>query len=930
MTARRSKPPASKTKGAGLDVDLLEQSFDALAPQGETLVARFYEELLDRHPELAPLFADVSIEEQEKKLLASLATVVNSLRKPRVLAKTLKDLGARHQGYGVLPEHYPAVAEVLLEVMQEVAGDLWSRRLERAWSQALQTISKTMLGAYQPEERDSMSSDSSVSATNEALARLQSSIDGASTAMMMIDEDFEITYVNRATVELMTRNQAKLARVIPGFDPEKLVGTPIDRFHENPDRQRRLLSDPSNLPHRADIQLLDLTFELKVAGSFDASGKLVGHTLEWADVTDQRAIEAEIARFKTAVDGAQTPLMMVDEGFRITYMNQRSVELITRHEAKFASVFPGFTADRIVGTCIDDFHRDPSVQRNILTDPSKMPYRADIAVADLKFNLAVNIILDASGRRIGNSLEWTDVTEARRREDEVVRLQSAVDGANSSLIMVDRDFRVIYMNEASKALLRKHEATLARLYPGFAVDDLIGSCIDRYHANPAHQRRLLDDPKNCPFRTEIEVGPLKIILVVGALFDAEGSYIGNSLEWTDVTDERHAQSQIERLIGNAQRGELSERLDAASYTGFMKDIAEGMNHVLDQVVDPLDRACEVLAALESGDLSSSMAGEYEGQFARLRDAINNTMENLGGIVGKVRGGMSSIAEASGQVKEGNQDLNERTQQAAAALEECAATVEELTGTVKQNAENSREANQLASAAQELAEKGGVVVGDAVTAMSEINNASRKIADIIGVIDEIAFQTNLLALNAAVEAARAGEQGRGFAVVAAEVRNLAQRSAEAAKEIKSLINDSVDKVNEGSRLVDKSGETLGEIVGGVKKTSDIIAEIAAASEEQATGIDQVSKAISQLDEMTQQNAALVEEAASASETMSDQAHAVQEMLTFFKVDESVLATTLGHQAPPPAAAVEPRRAFSSKAEPTFDSAPSADSDGWEEF
>jgi methyl-accepting chemotaxis protein len=210
-------------------------------------------------------------------------------------------------------------------------------------------------------------------------------------------------------------------------------------------------------------------------------------------------------------------------------------------------------------------------------------------------------------------------------------------------------------------------------------------------------------------------------------------------------------------------------------------------------------------------------------------------------------------------------------------------MEEMTSTVKQNADNAREANQLALAASKQAQSGGEVVSKAVEAMSEINNSSKKIADIIGVIDEIAFQTNLLALNAAVEAARAGEQGRGFAVVAGEVRNLAQRSAGAAKEIKGLINDSVDKVDDGSRLVDETGKTLEEIVNAVKKVSDIISEIAAASQEQSSGIEEVNRAISQMDEMTQQNAALVEEAAAAGEAMNEQAGSLNELMNFFEVD-----------------------------------------------
>jgi len=292
------------------------------------------------------------------------------------------------------------------------------------------------------------------------------------------------------------------------------------------------------------------------------------------------------------------------------------------------------------------------------------------------------------------------------------------------------------------------------------------------------------------------------------------------------------------------------------------------------------RASSIANSIANGRLGNEIVIGQENEIGALLQALRQMDTKLVEIVGGVRNAADSVGSAASELSRGNDDLSQRTQEQASALEETASSMEEMTATVKQNADNARQANQLASGARGQAERGGEVVSRAVTAMTEINESSRKIGDIISVIDEIAFQTNLLALNAAVEAARAGEQGRGFAVVANEVRSLAQRSATAAKEIKDLIGDSVEKVRSGSELVDESGKVLGEIMESVKKVSDIVAEIAAASEEQAQGIDQVNNAVTQMDDTTQQNAALVEEAASAAKSMEQQAQQLVTQISFF--------------------------------------------------
>ncbi|WP_345789876.1 methyl-accepting chemotaxis protein [Nitrosomonas sp. JL21] len=316
------------------------------------------------------------------------------------------------------------------------------------------------------------------------------------------------------------------------------------------------------------------------------------------------------------------------------------------------------------------------------------------------------------------------------------------------------------------------------------------------------------------------------------------------------------------------------------------------------IVGPLNKAIDAANRVASGDLTGQINVDSTNEMGRLLQALKAMNENLLDLVGKVRHSTESITTASSEIASGNSDLSQRTEEQASSLEETASSMEQLTSTVRQNADNARQANQLAVGASEVAMKGGTVVGQVVQTMSSINDSSKKIVEIIAVIDGIAFQTNILALNAAVEAARAGEQGKGFAVVATEVRTLAQRSAAAAKEIKELINDSVAKVDEGTKLVDKAGLTMDEIVMAVKRVTDIMSEISAASQEQSSGIDQINLAVTQMDEATQQNAALVEQASAAAESMKEQAHILTTAVSVFKFNDQAenIASTLAAKKP----------------------------------
>ncbi|QOW20094.1 MCP four helix bundle domain-containing protein [Lysobacter ciconiae] len=342
-------------------------------------------------------------------------------------------------------------------------------------------------------------------------------------------------------------------------------------------------------------------------------------------------------------------------------------------------------------------------------------------------------------------------------------------------------------------------------------------------------------------------------------------------------------AEIKMLVDAAVAGDFSRRGDAERFEFVYRDAIEGLNSLMATADQGLNGIGALLLAVAEGDLHQRADESLPGHFGRLASDANLTVEKLSEIVGQIRQGSDAISSAASQIAAGNDDLSRRTEQQAASLEETASSMEELTSTVRQNAENARQANQLALGAAEVAGVGGEVVGRVVTTMTGINESSRKIVEIISVIDGIAFQTNILALNAAVEAARAGEQGRGFAVVASEVRSLAQRSAAAAKEIKTLIDDSVSKVEDGSVLVDQAGKTMNEIVRSVQRVTAIIADISAASQEQSTGIEQVNQVITHMDEGTQQNAALVEEATAAARSLEQQSGQLVQTVAAFRLD-----------------------------------------------
>jgi methyl-accepting chemotaxis protein len=491
-----------------------------------------------------------------------------------------------------------------------------------------------------------------------------------------------------------------------------------------------------------------------------------------------------------------------------------------------------------------------------------------VALGDFSSRIALRpgdkTSLFANIAKMQKSLQERSEQDRQRAAEERVlaaensRIRNALDQVSVAAMLADTEGKIIYVNNAMQRLISCQGSEMRKDLPQLDLERLLGCSLDVFRQVPVFQRALLEGLTDA-HTAEFKMGGAILRIVANPVLDGRETRIGTIVQWFDRTQEAAIEEEVQMTVSSVIEGNLTVRISEEGNEGFFKNLAAGMNRMV-------------------------------GNMAQvLREIVTAAAE---------------VSAGAEEISRGNSDLSQRTEQQSASLEETSSSMEQMTAAVKNSADNAAQANTLACAARDQAEQGGSVVQSAITAMSEINSSSKKIADIIGVIDGIAFQTNLLALNAAVEAARAGEQGRGFAVVASEVRNLASRCAAAAKEIKGLIQESVVKVDDGTKLVAASGKVLQDIVAGVKKVTNVVAEIAASSKEQASGIDQVNKAIMSMDEVTQQNAALVEEAAAAAQSLTEQAANLAQLMARFEVREESAETALAgspltkHRSPPP--------------------------------
>jgi len=527
------------------------------------------------------------------------------------------------------------------------------------------------------------------------------------------------------------------------------------------------------------------------------------------------------------------------------------------------------------------------VMRNITARITLAAGFADaVAAGDLSCSVAaegadeLSRMLQALGKMSQNLRERHDADQVILLRNQ--RILSALDCARTNVRIVDNEGTIVYINQSLRNTLVQVTPKLREKIRDFSVDTVIGRSIGIFYDDPQAALTRLRN-LNTTVSTRMEIGGRMFDVVTNPILDAAGQKIGTVGEWLDRTDQLRVERELAELIEAAANGDYTKRLDPEGKQGFYLDLANMLNRLSENTTHGLDEVARVLSAIARGDLTVGMEGNFEGTLATLRDDVNGTVTRLREVVGQIQGSAQVIHTAAREITTGNNDLSRRTERQASGVEEMASAIEQINATTRRNADNARQANDLARESAQTTEQGGKLMDEVVRSMGAIQDSSRRIGEIVGVIDSIAFQTNILALNAAVEAARAGEEGRGFSVVAAEVRNLAQRSAEAAREIKALISSSGEHVDTGAQLVNETGATIRRVVESFRSVTGFVSEIATASSEQSLGVEKVARAVSEMDDTTQKNSALVEEATAAAQSLEEQASALVDAVSLFALN-----------------------------------------------
>lgn len=831
-----------------INVTALRESFELVAPRADQLAERFYEKLFEDYPDLLRYFTSTNFSEQRGKLIQSLVLVLKTLENPPALTKVLHQLGGQHGEMGIQEDDYPPVANTLLSVLGEFAGEEWNEELEEVWRQALEAVATIMIegalntsrsnelqsatvsgslganfddsnsveeqqGSFEelkqplselplrseeqvktPKEKSDVSIDS-VQNTGQSAATDQSQsvdqfygiVEYSPQATLFVNTEGTVTYLNRKGQELIDELSSQL-----GVGPQQLVGGQVEQlFKPIPDLQFAI----SGLAGEKiiDATLGDQFVEIKLTPAKASDGSAAGVIMVWDDVTVKKIIEKDVSRVQNMMEHIPVNVMLANTDLEITYVNPASVK-----QLKALEQFLPIKVENLVGQNIDIFHKNPAYQRGMLGDPSNLPSRATIQVGPEKLDLLVSPVTDADGKYIGPMVTWEVITEKLRLENEMVRVQNMMDTIPINVLLANRDHELVYMNPASYKQLKEIEHLLPK-----PVDQLVGQSIDIFHKAPEMQRRLLSDPSNLPHRAKIKVGEETLDLLATAIMDKENNYIGPMVSWSVIT------SQV-------------------------------------QLADDFETEIQGIVGVVT-----SSATEMQASSKSLSDMADNTARQ------------SQVVAAA-------------SEEATRNVETVSSAAEELSASISEIARHVQDQSQMTSQA--------VTEADSTNAtIKELGTASSEIGQVVKVITSIAQQTNLLALNATIEAARAGEAGKGFAVVANEVKELARQTARATEEISEKIN-----AIQGSTGV--AVTAIGSIGESIRKINEISTTIASAVEEQTAATNEISRNVAEAARGTAEvtnNISGVSQAATDSGTASNDMLAASQGLTqeSVKLDEA---------------------------------------------
>jgi methyl-accepting chemotaxis protein len=642
----------------------------------------------------------------------------------------------------------------------------------------------------------------------DSLEFVRASLASVQTNIFLADTQFTIIFANERALETLRGIEGEIRKAF-NVDADDIVGGSIHRFHKDKRRVERILRNPTALPHQAEFTFGAITLQARINGIFGAGHEILGYIVNWEDVTQRQLVEAEQSRLASMLENAPTNVLLADRDLKITYVNPASLATLRKLE-RHLPVKP----ENVLGSSIDVFHKNPAYQRKILANEKNLPVRAKIQIGPELADLLVTAIYDQNKNYIGPMVTWELITEQEKLRQEQARIQSIVENAPTNVLLADRELNITYVNPASLATLRK----LDRHLP-VKAENVLGSSIDIFHKNPAHQRKILSDPKNLPVRANINIGPEVADLLVTAIYDQDKNYLGPMVTWELITEKLEAEQKIKE--GNERERRQAEELRVK------------VENILD-----------VVNAASLGDLTKEMP-------VKGSDSIGQMAEGLGKFLANLRGNVSNIAQTAQVLASSSQELTAVSQQMAANAEETASQAnvasaaaeqvsknvttvstgaEEMGASIKEIAKSANEAAKVATSAVKVAEKTNATV-------AKLGESSAEIGNVIKVITSIAQQTNLLALNATIEAARAGEAGKGFAVVANEVKELAKQTAKATEDISRKI-EAIQGDTKGAV------EAIAQIGKIINQINDIQNTIASAVEEQTATTGEISRNVAE--------------------------------------------------------------------------------------